>query len=171
METIRPLLTRHPLAFCSVMTYLPSICLPTVIYESKESWGRSLPPTAWAPGQATITTKYAEPRPRFVTTWGFLGETRGRKIGGGRVKQSEVLTLPPVQSSINNHPSSILNKLCLAGHGHRRHRQIAELVRRGRQIQLRGVQRPIPLQRPARICAHPTHNGGQGAFSDSPTLI
>jgi len=59
----------------------------------------------------------------------------------------------------------------LAGDGHRRHRQVAELVRRWRQIQFGGVHRPIPLQSPARICAHPTHNGGQGAFGDPPALI
>jgi hypothetical protein len=73
--------------------------------------------------------------------------------------------------AILHQKSQISNQRRLAGHGHRRHRQIAELVRRRRQIQLRGVQGPIPLQRPARICAHPTHNRGQAAFSDSPALI
>jgi len=104
------------------------------------------------------------------------------EVGAGTVTRSHQL---PIRIDLNavrrirffrgdppGHTSIGLSDQCgLAGDGHRRHRQVAELIRRRRQIQLGGVHRPIPFQSPARICAHPTHNGGQGAFGDPPALI
>jgi hypothetical protein len=65
----------------------------------------------------------------------------------------------------------MLHELRPAGDRHRGHGQIAQPVRRRRQIEFRGAHCPIPLQSPACICAHPTHNRGQSTFSDPPALI